>query len=169
VFGYSQLDAPGSGLLCSACSVCTWQVSTEKRLLSWLFRFLAVQLQHTVMHITQITIKQLTLLCLRIIRNRQICTARWLCSIITDNELETNPDALGCWNGRLVSAHHLWPHYTFTATSCLVIMRLTGRVQYCKVNDTLSTPRNINLSMVQGSSLGPSLYVIMECDLQPQS
>ena len=50
-----------------------------------------------------------------------------------------------------------------------LISFLTGRVQYCKVNDILSKPRNINLSIVQGSGLGPSLYVIMESDLQPQS
>ena len=50
-----------------------------------------------------------------------------------------------------------------------LIYFLTGRVQYCKVNDVLSKPRNINLSIVQGSGLGPSLGVIMECDLQPRS
>ena len=50
-----------------------------------------------------------------------------------------------------------------------LISFLIGRVQYCKVNETLSTPRNINLSTVQGSDLGRSLYVIMECDLPPQS
>jgi len=46
---------------------------------------------------------------------------------------------------------------------------LPGRVQYYKVNDILSKPRSINLSIVQGSGLDPSLYVIMECDLQHQS
>ena len=46
---------------------------------------------------------------------------------------------------------------------------LTGYIQYCKVNDKLSAPRNINLSIIQGSGLGPSLYVIMDCDLQPDS
>ena len=40
------------------------------------------------------------------------------------------------------------------------------RVQYCKVNDTLSAPMNIN---VQGSGLSTSLYVIMECDFKPLS
>ena len=37
-----------------------------------------------------------------------------------------------------------------------LISFLTGRVQYCKDNDILSTQRNINLSIVQGSGLGPS-------------
>jgi len=50
-----------------------------------------------------------------------------------------------------------------------LISFLTGHVQYCKVNNVLSKPRNINLSIVQGSGLGPSLYVIMECDLQRSS
>ena len=46
---------------------------------------------------------------------------------------------------------------------------LTGHVQYCKVNNVLSKPRNVDLSIIQGSGFGPSLYVIMECDLQPRS
>jgi len=50
-----------------------------------------------------------------------------------------------------------------------LISFLTGRIQYCKVNNVLSKPRNINLSIVQRSGLGPSLYVTMECDLQPLS
>ena len=41
-----------------------------------------------------------------------------------------------------------------------LISFLTWRVQYCKVNDKLSAPRNINLSILQGSGLGLSLCVI---------
>ena len=51
-----------------------------------------------------------------------------------------------------------------------LISFLTGRVQYCKVNDALCTPRNISLSILSiGPGLGLSLYVVMECDIQPQS
>jgi len=46
---------------------------------------------------------------------------------------------------------------------------LTGRVQKCKVQDTLSKAIGINLSIVQGSGIEPSLYIIMESDLHPKS
>ena len=50
-----------------------------------------------------------------------------------------------------------------------IISVLTGRVQRFKVHDTLSKPTGINLSIVQGSGFGPSLFVIMESDLHPKS
>ena len=49
-----------------------------------------------------------------------------------------------------------------------IISFLTGRVQMCKVQDTLSKAIGINLSIVQGSGIGPSLYIIMESDLHSQ-
>ena len=39
-----------------------------------------------------------------------------------------------------------------------IISFLTGRVQRCKVQNTLSKAIGINLSIVQGSGIGPSLY-----------
>ena len=39
----------------------------------------------------------------------------------------------------------------------------------CKVYNTLSKAVQINMSIVQGSEIGPSLYVIMESDLHPKS
>jgi len=52
-----------------------------------------------------------------------------------------------------------------------IISFLTGRVQRCKVQDTVSKKPlvSINLSIVQGSGIGRSLYVIMESDLHPKS
>ena len=50
-----------------------------------------------------------------------------------------------------------------------MISFLTGSVQRCKVHDSLSKAIGINLSIVQGSGFGPSLYVIMETDLHPKS
>jgi len=50
-----------------------------------------------------------------------------------------------------------------------IISFLTGRVQRCKVQDTLSKAIGINLSIVQGSGVGPSLYIIIESDLHPKS
>ena len=48
-------------------------------------------------------------------------------------------------------------------------MFLTGRSQICKINGQLSSPRSINQSIVQGSGLGPTLYIIMKSDLAPLS
>ena len=42
---------------------------------------------------------------------------------------------------------------------------LTGRGQQCKLNGVLSSVKGIGLSIVQGSGIGPSLYVIMKSDL----
>jgi len=42
-------------------------------------------------------------------------------------------------------------------------------VQRCKVQETLLKPIGINLSIVQGSGIGPSLYMNMESDLHPKS
>jgi len=50
-----------------------------------------------------------------------------------------------------------------------IISFLTGRVRRCKVQDTLSKAIGINLSIVQGSGIGPYLYIIMESDLHPKS
>ena len=46
---------------------------------------------------------------------------------------------------------------------------LTGRSQVCKVNGILSESRRINRSIVQGSGIGPTLYVIVESNLKPLS
>jgi len=50
-----------------------------------------------------------------------------------------------------------------------IISLLTGREQRSKVQDILSKAIGINLSIVQGSGIGPSLYIIMESDLYPKS
>ena len=42
---------------------------------------------------------------------------------------------------------------------------LTGRSQQCKVNGALSDAINIGLSIVQGSGIGPILYIVMKSDL----
>ena len=42
---------------------------------------------------------------------------------------------------------------------------LTGRSQQCKVNGALSDAINIGLSIVQGSGIGPTLYIVMKSDL----
>ena len=46
---------------------------------------------------------------------------------------------------------------------------LTGRSQVCKINGILSESRKLNRSMVQGSGIGPTLYVVIESDLEPLS
>ena len=46
---------------------------------------------------------------------------------------------------------------------------LTGRSQVCKVNGILSESRKINRSIVQGSGIGPTLYVVVQSDLKPLS
>ena len=42
---------------------------------------------------------------------------------------------------------------------------LTGRSQQCKVNGALSDAINIGFSIVQGSGIGPTLYIVMKSDL----
>ena len=46
-----------------------------------------------------------------------------------------------------------------------IISFLAGRTQYCKVNGVYSAARGISLSIVQGSGIGPCLYIVMESDL----
>jgi len=46
---------------------------------------------------------------------------------------------------------------------------LAGRGQQCKVNGQLSTVANIGRSIVQGSGIGPTLYVVMKNDLHALS
>jgi len=46
---------------------------------------------------------------------------------------------------------------------------LTGRGQQCKVNDTVSSLVDIELSIVPGSGIGPTLYIIMKSDLSTMS
>ena len=50
-----------------------------------------------------------------------------------------------------------------------IISFLTGREQRCKVQDIWSKAIGINLSIVQGFGIGPSLDIIMESDLYPKS
>ena len=42
---------------------------------------------------------------------------------------------------------------------------LSGRSQQCKVNGALSDAINIGLSIVQGSGIGPTLYIVMKSDV----
>jgi len=51
----------------------------------------------------------------------------------------------------------------------IVCSFLTGRGQQCKVNDTVSSLVDIGLSIVQGSGIGPTLYIIMKSDLSALS
>jgi Reverse transcriptase (RNA-dependent DNA polymerase) len=50
-----------------------------------------------------------------------------------------------------------------------IISFLTGRLQKVKVNGFLSNSQCINRSIVQGSGIGPFLYILMESDLHPLS
>ena len=43
---------------------------------------------------------------------------------------------------------------------------MTGRNQLCRVGPNLSHFVNINRSIIQGSGLGPSLYIIMKSDMK---
>ena len=43
---------------------------------------------------------------------------------------------------------------------------LTNRSQYCRYNGILSAVLNINRSIVQGSGIGPTLYIVMKHDLR---
>ena len=42
---------------------------------------------------------------------------------------------------------------------------LSGRGQQCKINGLLSDVTDIGLSIVQGSGIGPTLYIVMKNDL----
>ena len=42
---------------------------------------------------------------------------------------------------------------------------LTGRYQQVNYLNLISTPKPINRSIVQGSGIGPTLYIVMESDL----
>ena len=46
---------------------------------------------------------------------------------------------------------------------------LSGRGQQCKINGLMSNLANIGLSIVQGSVIGPTLYIIMKSDLRSLS
>ena len=51
-----------------------------------------------------------------------------------------------------------------------IIAFLTGRSQVCKTSDgRFSDPQPITSSIVQGSGIGPTLWLIMESDLHPLS
>jgi hypothetical protein len=50
-----------------------------------------------------------------------------------------------------------------------IISFLTGRSQITKVLNCFSCPLYINRSIVQGSGIGPSLYILLESDLHPIS
>ena len=51
------------------------------------------------------------------------------------------------------------------ATNWIIISYLTGRTQILKYDGHLSAVADINISIVQGSGIGPILYVVMENDL----
>ena len=46
---------------------------------------------------------------------------------------------------------------------------LTGRSKQVKYLNLIFTPTPINRSIVQGSGIGPTLYIVMEGDLRPLS
>ena len=46
-----------------------------------------------------------------------------------------------------------------------IISYLKDRCQIIKCNGTLSSNKQINTGIVQGSGIGPMLYVVMESDL----
>ena len=50
-----------------------------------------------------------------------------------------------------------------------IIPFLTGRSQVCKCYDKCSAPCFIARSIIQGSGIGPTLYIAMESDLHPIS
>ena len=50
-----------------------------------------------------------------------------------------------------------------------LISFLTGRSHTTRFSGVESCPLQINLSIVQGSGLGPTFYIILESDLKPQS
>ena len=50
-----------------------------------------------------------------------------------------------------------------------IILFLSNRTQVCKTNGVISSRLPVNLSIVQGSGIGPSLYIIQESDLRTLS
>jgi len=51
-----------------------------------------------------------------------------------------------------------------------IIAFLTGRSQVCKTSDgRLSDPQPVTSSSIQGSGIGPTLWLIVESDLHPLS
>ena len=46
---------------------------------------------------------------------------------------------------------------------------LSGRGQQCKINGLLSNVANTRLGIVQGSGIGPTLYIVMKSDLHTRS
>ena len=48
-----------------------------------------------------------------------------------------------------------------------IISFLVGRSQICKVGDELCTIYAVTRGIIQGSGVGPYLYITMESDLQP--
>jgi len=60
-------------------------------------------------------------------------------------------------------------NYIFYTILNWLISFLTGRNHTTKTSVGESTPAFINRSIVQGSGLGPTLYLILECDLKPKS
>lgn len=50
-----------------------------------------------------------------------------------------------------------------------IISFLTDRSQVCKIDGNFSAPLKISRSIIQGSGIGPTLYITMESDLQPIS
>jgi hypothetical protein len=50
-----------------------------------------------------------------------------------------------------------------------IINFLTDRTQQVKIGDNISDFSSITRSIVQGSGLGPTLYIVMESDLHPMS
>jgi ribonuclease P/MRP protein subunit RPP40 len=57
------------------------------------------------------------------------------------------------------------PHFAIN----WIIHFLSDRSQRVKFGDNLSSSCFITRSIIQGSGLGPTLYIIMESDLQPMS
>ena len=51
----------------------------------------------------------------------------------------------------------------------LIVSFLTGRTQAVKINGVVSSPLFINTSIIQGSGVGPTFYVVMESDLRTLS
>ena len=50
-----------------------------------------------------------------------------------------------------------------------IISFLTRRTQVVKINGVVSSPLSNNTSIIQGSGVGPSFYIVMESDLRTLS
>ena len=57
------------------------------------------------------------------------------------------------------------PHFIFN----WILSFVSGRSQVVKFSDVLSSPRSITRGIIQGSGLGPTLYIIMASSLHPMS